>query len=128
MTEEAKVIPEEFSKVIKDFIEDLKTTFPEYLPLINKWWKKRSDFDYIEEDNKRHEAIQKSERTSIEMLFSFCQKKYHHVFLIFCIKMQICSRRILILTLNFYHIFILRIYGNVKLPKKHVKLFGNIYN
>jgi hypothetical protein len=75
MTEEAKVIPEEFSKVIKDFIEDLKTTFPEYLPLINKWWKKRSDFDYIEEDNKRHEAIQKSERTSIEMLFSFCQKK-----------------------------------------------------
>jgi hypothetical protein len=75
MTEEAKVIPEEFSKVIKDFIEDLKTTFPEYLPLINKWWKKRSDFDYIEEDNKRHEAIKKSERTSIEMLFSFCQKK-----------------------------------------------------
>jgi len=75
MAEEAKVIPQEFSKVIKDFIEDLKTTFPEYLPLINKWWKKSSDFDYIEEENKRLETIQKSQQTSIEMLFSFCQKK-----------------------------------------------------
>jgi hypothetical protein len=75
MAEEAKVIPHEFSKVIKDFIEDLKTTFPEYLPLINKWWKKSSDFDYIEEENKRLETIQKSQQTSIEMLFSFCQKK-----------------------------------------------------
>ena len=43
MAEEAKVIPQEFSKVIKDFIEDLKTTFPEYLPFINKWWKNKDN-------------------------------------------------------------------------------------
>ena len=28
---------DEFKKVIKDFIGDLKQTFPEYEPLINKW-------------------------------------------------------------------------------------------
>lgn len=29
----------EFQKIIHDFVCDLKTTFPEYTPLIDKWWK-----------------------------------------------------------------------------------------
>ena len=33
-------VPEEFAKVIKDFVGDLKTTFPEYDSLISKWWKR----------------------------------------------------------------------------------------
>jgi hypothetical protein len=41
MTEDSKSIPEEFTKVIKDFVNDLKTTFPEYESFINKWWKMR---------------------------------------------------------------------------------------
>jgi hypothetical protein len=41
-------VPEEFAKVIKDFVGDLKTTFPEYNSLISKWWKDASNFDYIE--------------------------------------------------------------------------------
>lgn len=76
MTEDKKVIPDEFTKVIKDFVGDLKTTFPEYLPLINKWWKDNSHFDYIEEIEERNRAILKSEQNSISMLFEFCQKKF----------------------------------------------------
>ena len=71
-----KEVPEEFSKVIKDFVNDIKITFPEYLPIINKWWKDSSNFDYIEEEEERTKAIQQSEKTSIGILFSFCQKKY----------------------------------------------------
>jgi hypothetical protein len=75
MTEDMKMVPGEFSKVIKDFIGDLKTTFPEYLPLINKWWKQTTHFDYIEEEEERTNAILKSEQKSIQLLFEFCQKK-----------------------------------------------------
>jgi len=71
-----KDVPEEFSKVMKDFVNDIKITFPEYIPIINKWWKDSSNFDYIEEEDKRICAIQESEKTSIHILFSFCQKKY----------------------------------------------------
>jgi hypothetical protein len=75
MTEELKSIPEEFSKVIRDFIFDLKTTFPEYIPLINKWWKNKNHFDHIEDDEERKKAIIDSEEKSITILFEFCQKK-----------------------------------------------------
>ena len=46
--EETK-IPDEFSKVIKDLIRDIKETFPEVVPLINKWWKESSEFEYIDD-------------------------------------------------------------------------------
>ena len=38
---ESQTVPEEFSKVIKDFVSDIKTTFPEFNSLIYKWWKSR---------------------------------------------------------------------------------------
>jgi len=69
-------IPEEFSKVIKDFVNDIKITFPEYVPIINKWWKEPSNFDYIEEEELKTKSIQESEKTSLKILFAFCQKKY----------------------------------------------------
>ena len=75
MTEDKKVIPEEFTKVIKDFVGDLKTTFPEYNPLINKWWKDVSHFSSIEDAIEREQAILKSEQESVSLLFEFCQKK-----------------------------------------------------
>lgn len=31
-------VPEKFPKLMIDFINDVKTTFPEYKPLISKWW------------------------------------------------------------------------------------------
>jgi hypothetical protein len=68
-------VPEEFAKVIKDFVGDLKTTFPEYDSLISKWWKDKSVFDYIENEEERNIAIQASETTSTKLIFTFCQKK-----------------------------------------------------
>jgi len=75
MTEDKKVIPEEFTKVIKDFVGDLKTTFPEYNPLINKWWKDVSHFNSIDDVIEREQAILKTEQESVSLLFEFCQKK-----------------------------------------------------
>ena len=69
-------IPEQFTKIISDFIRDMKRTFPEYLPIINKWWKDKKNFDYIEEEEERLKTIEKYEKTCVKILFSFCQKKY----------------------------------------------------
>jgi len=69
-------VPVEFTKVIKDFVNDIKSTFPEYSPIINKWWKDLSNFDYIEEDDMRIKAIEDSQTSSTKILFAFCKKKY----------------------------------------------------
>lgn len=76
MTEESKPIPEEFTKVIKDFISDLRTTFPEYENFISKWWKDKEQFNNIENEDERNETYEKSLEKSIALLFSFCQKKF----------------------------------------------------
>jgi hypothetical protein len=70
-----KPIPEEFIKVLKDFVGDLKITFPEYETFINKWWKTKEHYNYIEEEEDRRIAYEKSEKKNIELLFEFCQKK-----------------------------------------------------
>jgi hypothetical protein len=64
-TEDASKITEEFKKVIADFIGDLKATFPEYEPLINKWWKDKALYD----------NDQAFEDGSIRHVFEFCKKK-----------------------------------------------------
>ena len=74
-TEENK-IPAEFSKVIKDLVRDIKETFPEVIGLINKWWKEPVDFEYIDEVTERELAFEESRKTSIQFLFTFCQKKF----------------------------------------------------
>jgi len=68
-------VPEEFIKVIRDFVGDLKVTFPEYNSFIQKWWKGKEHFDYIEEEEDRRLAIEKSEKKSAKIIFEFCQKK-----------------------------------------------------
>jgi hypothetical protein len=77
MTEqESKPVPEEFTKVIKDFVGDLKVTFPEYDTFINKWWKTKEQFDYIEDETERNVAYEKSLNETIKNLFDFCCKKF----------------------------------------------------
>ena len=71
----AEEINEEFKKVIKDFIGDLKQTFPEYQPLIGKWWKDKSKFSDIENEEDRNKAFKKAEDNSLKFLFGFCKKK-----------------------------------------------------
>ena len=76
MTDNKMDIPEEFSKVIRDFVCDMKVTFPEYSPIINKWWKDSNNFDHIEDEEERNKTFEQSEKTSISILFNFCKKKY----------------------------------------------------
>jgi len=76
MAESIKIVPDEFTKVIKDFVGDLKTTFPEYIPLINKWWKEKEQYNYIENEEERNNAFEKAETKSITLIFDFCQKKF----------------------------------------------------
>jgi hypothetical protein len=68
-------VPEEFVKVIRDFVGDLKVTFPEYIPLIDKWWKSKEHFNYIDEEEDRNVAYEKLEKKSAKLLFDFCKKK-----------------------------------------------------
>lgn len=75
MTEESKVIPEEFSKVIKDFVGDLKITFPEYESFISKWWKEPEHFKFIDNEEDRKSSYEKSISKSTKLLFDFCKKK-----------------------------------------------------
>jgi len=74
-TEENK-IPEEFPKIIKDFVGDIKTTFPEFNDLIGKWWKDESFFAYIEDSEERNKLYCEAEKKSVSFLFEFCQKKF----------------------------------------------------
>jgi hypothetical protein len=68
-------IPEEFSKVINDFVKDLKITFPEYDNLINKWWKDIEHFNYIDDEEERNNAFELSQNNSVKFLFDYCKKK-----------------------------------------------------
>lgn len=52
-------IPKDFAKLISDFINDVSTTFPEYKPIIQKWW----GFDSYTGEQ-------------LASLFSYCMKVY----------------------------------------------------
>jgi len=73
---QSKVVPEEFAKVIKDFVGDLKTTFPEYISFINKWWKTPEHYKQIEDEEERNTAFEKGHAKSIHSLFEYSKKKF----------------------------------------------------
>ena len=73
---ESQSIPEEFSKVIKDFVTDIQNTFPEFTSLISKWWKSRKDFEYIESSEERESKFLEAQGKSIQILYRFCTKKF----------------------------------------------------
>ena len=72
---EKHIITEEFKKIIRDFVGDIKTTFPEYNSLIAKWWKDNSSFVHIEKEDDRIVAYENAEDESCKHIFSYCQKK-----------------------------------------------------
>ena len=49
--------PEEFYKIINDFIGDILITFPEYSGLISRWWNRPSDTKSMEEESKKKETL-----------------------------------------------------------------------
>ena len=79
-------VPPEFSKILNDFIKDIYTTFPEYIPFIEKWRKPDSSFQYIQNVEERNIAIEKSNKISDEYIFKFCSKKYPPRFFDFLYK------------------------------------------
>jgi len=68
-TERVESIPEEFQKIIKDFIADILTTFPEYEPIILKWWTK--DFSLLSEEE---------QTAKMEYIFKHCLKVFPESF------------------------------------------------
>lgn len=69
-------ITDEFPKIIKDFVTDINTTFPEYQALIGKWWKDKSVFNYIENEEDREKAYQDALEKSTIFIFNFCIRKF----------------------------------------------------
>jgi len=76
MAAENDEIPEEFKKVVCDFVPDILRTFPEYEPLISKWWKPISKFQGVEPEEERLAQYNKSKENSVSFLYKFCSKKY----------------------------------------------------
>jgi hypothetical protein len=48
--------PDEFYKIINDFINDILITFPEYSGLILKWWNRQTE-NIVDEDIKKKETL-----------------------------------------------------------------------
>jgi hypothetical protein len=71
-----QVIPEEFKKVVKDFVRDIRATFPEYETFVQKWWKDRDYFASMENEEEREALIEKTEKNNLKFLFKFCLKRY----------------------------------------------------
>jgi hypothetical protein len=71
MSEEQREIPDEFTKIMKDFVSDISITFPEYQPIIDKWWKPKS-FDDIEDEDAKTQAIVTDAQEKIRYLFNHC--------------------------------------------------------
>jgi hypothetical protein len=43
-------VPDEFYKIINDFIDDILRTFPEYNGIVSKWWNKNSENDVVKKE------------------------------------------------------------------------------
>ena len=75
MSEEQREIPEEFAKIMKDFVLDITNTFPEYQPIIDKWWKPKC-FDEITDDDEKNSAILADAQEKMRSLFNHCISIY----------------------------------------------------
>jgi hypothetical protein len=64
-TEKKEPVPEEFQKIIKDFISDILNTFPEYEPLALKWWTK--DYSAL---------TQEDQAVKMDYIFKHCLKVF----------------------------------------------------
>jgi len=69
------VIPQEFCKVLEDFVNDIKATFPEYQLFIAKWWKDKDSFQG-ESPEVQDALLKDSREKSIIYVFKYCVKKY----------------------------------------------------
>ena len=64
-------VPEEFRKIIKDFISDMVNTFSEYEGIINKWWKPK-EFKDVSDDKEREALILEDSEKKVKFVFKHC--------------------------------------------------------
>jgi len=70
-----EVIPDEFIKIIQDFTEDIAITFPEYKPIMDKWWNNKEAALRVEHsgDPERLEVLLKEEKDNkTKLVFLHC--------------------------------------------------------
>lgn len=67
-------IPDEFFKIINDFTQDISITFPEYSPIINKWWVSNADTTGLtdEEIYQKCAARLEEKETKTKKVFLHC--------------------------------------------------------
>ena len=70
-------IPDEFFKIINDFTQDISITFPEYSPIINKWWISKSstvceDGLTQEEQDQKSAALLEEKEAKTKKVFLHC--------------------------------------------------------
>ena len=64
-------IPDEFRKIIKDFISDVVNTFSEYEGIINKWWKPK-EFSHVSDIKEREMLILEDSEKKMKFVFKHC--------------------------------------------------------
>jgi hypothetical protein len=68
-------LPEDFYKIIDDFVNDMITTFPEYEALIRKWWKNK-DYSSIENLEDREKCMLSDKYKKSLFVYRHCSKVY----------------------------------------------------
>jgi len=68
-------IPEEFYRIVNDFIADIKITFPEYEGIIQRWWKFR-DFTEIEDSGEKEKQLAMDKEKRVFFVFKHCVKVF----------------------------------------------------
>lgn len=68
-------IPEDFYKIIDDFVNDMITTFPEYEQLIRKWWKVK-DYSQIADLEDREKCFLADKYKKSLFVYRHCSKVY----------------------------------------------------
>jgi hypothetical protein len=78
--------PEEFRKIINDFISDILITFPEYSGLVSKWWNKSNELK-VEKSEVKESEVKESEVKESEVKESEVTRKKETLFVFrHCVK------------------------------------------
>ena len=64
-----------FDNIMSQFIPDLLETFPEYTPLVNKWWKNENNFNDIEDEEERKEVYIHEHKKCLKFIYKYCTSK-----------------------------------------------------
>lgn len=70
-----EVIPEEFVKIIQDFTEDIAITFPEYKPIMDKWWNNKEAAlraEHSEEPERLEMLLKEEKENKTKLVFLHC--------------------------------------------------------